>query len=76
MFIPVGVEDVKADVGNNKLTVIGKVDPKAVVERVQKKSQKKDEGDGKKKPDEKENKPEEKKKEKEVYFLAYIICIL
>ena len=67
-------------IDNNKLTVIGKVDPKTMVEKLQKKIErkvelisplpKKDEGENKKKPEEKETKSEEKKKEKEVYFLA------
>lgn len=83
-----GVEEVKADVAGNKLTVIGKVDPKAVVERVQKKSHKKvelisplpkkDEGE-KKKPEEKEkekeNKPEEKKKDKEPAVITTVLRV-
>jgi hypothetical protein len=35
------VDDVKADVVNNKLSMIGKVDPKTMIERVEKKSHKK-----------------------------------
>ena len=60
--------------------MIGKVDLKTVVEKLQKKTErkvelisplpKKNEGENKKKPEEKETKAEEKKKEKEVYFLA------
>lgn len=79
-----GVEDVKADVAGNKLTVIGKADPKTVVERVQKKSNKKvelisplpkkDEGE-KKKPEEKENKPEEKKKDKEPAVVTTVLRV-
>ena len=69
-----GVEDVKADVASNKLTVTGKVDPEKVRERVEKKTHKKMEilspqpkkeapapapAAGDKKPDDK--KPEDKK---------------
>ena len=60
--------------------MIGKVDLKTVVEKLQKKTErkvelisplpKKNEGENKKKPEEKETKAEENKKEKEVYFLA------
>lgn len=80
-----GVEDVKADVGNNKLTVIGKVDPKVIVERVQKKTEKKvelisplpkkEEGENKKKPEEKETKAEEKKKEKEPSVVTTVLRV-
>ncbi|GLJ41368.1 hypothetical protein SUGI_0856180 [Cryptomeria japonica] len=63
-----GVQDVKADLIANKLTVIGKVDPKTVCERVQKRCQKKIELISplpkKEEGEKKEQKPEEKEKEK------------
>ncbi|KAH7856195.1 hypothetical protein Vadar_033814 [Vaccinium darrowii] len=69
------VQDVKADIASNKLTVVGKVDPAKVKERVEEKTRKKAEivsvhpkkeaaaagGGGDKKPDEK--KADEKKAE-------------
>ncbi|XP_022767297.1 heavy metal-associated isoprenylated plant protein 6 [Durio zibethinus] len=74
-----GVEDVKADCGANKLTVIGKVDPAKIRDRLAEKTKKKVDlispqpkkdaaptaagGGGDKKPDA-EKKPEEKKDEK------------
>lgn len=81
-----GVEDVKTDVANNKLTVIGKMDPKTVVEKLQKKTErkvelisplpKKDEGENKKKPEEKETKAEEKKKEKEPSVVTTVLRVI
>ncbi|GLT89804.1 hypothetical protein SLE2022_077740 [Rubroshorea leprosula] len=71
-----GVEEVKTDCGANKLTVIGKMDPAKIKERLEEKinkkvelvspQPKKDGGGGDKKTDEKkpEKKPEEKKEEK------------
>ncbi|XP_039068320.1 heavy metal-associated isoprenylated plant protein 6-like [Hibiscus syriacus] len=68
-----GVEDVKTDYGANKLTVIGKIDPAKIRERLAEKTKKKvdlispqpkkDAAAGDKKP-EAEKKPEEKKEEK------------
>lgn len=74
-----GVEEVMADISNNKLTVIGKVDPAEVRDKLAKKTKKKveivssqpkkDAGGTDKKPDEKsakkadEKKPDEKKVE-------------
>lgn len=76
------VQDVKADIASNKLTVVGKVDPAKVKERVEEKTRKKAEivsvhpkkeaaaagGGGDKKPDEKkaDEKKAEDKKPKEV----------
>ncbi|KAK8621816.1 hypothetical protein V6N13_081248 [Hibiscus sabdariffa] len=69
-----GVEDVKTDSGANKLTVIGKIDPSKIRERLAEKTNKKvdlispqpkqDAAAGDKKP-EAERKPEEKKQPKE-----------
>ncbi|KAK8487431.1 hypothetical protein V6N13_030050 [Hibiscus sabdariffa] len=69
-----GVEDVKTDSGANKLTVIGKIDPSKIRERLTEKTKKKvdlispqpkkDAVAGDKKP-EAEKKPEEKKPPKE-----------
>ncbi|KAK8561931.1 hypothetical protein V6N13_148930 [Hibiscus sabdariffa] len=68
-----GVEDVKTDSGANKLTVIGKIDPAIIRDRLAEKTKKKvdlispqpkkDAAAGDKKP-EAEKKPEEKKEEK------------
>lgn len=78
MFLVEGVEDVKTDCGANKLTVIGKVDPAKVRDRLAEKTKKKVDlispqpkkdaappaagGGGDKKPDP-EKKPKEKKPE-------------
>ncbi|XP_042495463.1 heavy metal-associated isoprenylated plant protein 3-like [Macadamia integrifolia] len=69
-----GVEDVKGDFSSNKLTVIGKMDPVKLRERIEQKTKKKvelisplpskdkDGGDGDKKTEEKsEKKPDDKK---------------
>lgn len=88
--IDAGVEDVKADISNNKLTVIGKVDPTEVRDKLAEKTKKKvelvspqpkkDAGAGDKKPEEKsEKKADEKKTEdkkpKEVNQFSVLIII-
>lgn len=80
-WAPAGVEDVKADISSNKLTVTGKVNPSKIKERLEEKTGKKVEiispqpkndaaaPAGDKKPDEKkpaEEKKEEDKKPKQV----------
>ena len=81
LLVVEGVEDVKTDCEANKVTVIGKVDPTKVRDRLAKKTKKKVDlispqpkkdaapvaaaGGGDKKPDA-EKKPEEKKPPKEV----------
>ncbi|XP_077220596.1 heavy metal-associated isoprenylated plant protein 3-like [Tasmannia lanceolata] len=67
-----GVEEVKGDKSNNKLTVVGKIDPEKIRERVESKTKKKVElispqpkkdkdGESKKTEEKAEKKPDEKK---------------
>ncbi|XP_077246417.1 heavy metal-associated isoprenylated plant protein 3-like [Tasmannia lanceolata] len=69
-----GVEEVKGDSSNNKLTVVGKIDPEMIRERVESKTKKKvelispqpkkeNDGEAKKTEEKAETKHEEKKKE-------------
>ncbi|RWR79382.1 heavy metal-associated isoprenylated plant protein 3 isoform X1 [Cinnamomum micranthum f. kanehirae] len=72
-----GVEEVKGDFSSNKLTVVGKVDPEKIRDRVQCKTKKKvvlvsplpkkdkDNGGGEKKQKDENKKPDEEKKTKE-----------